>query len=313
MEFTFKYAIGQKVKLEKILTLSQYRDSSLLALKGNTVTILDRGFQIVESSNALWRKCNYMENYHMDEFYYIEEDPCVTQSVYEKTRIPVECLVGDSKNETVSMDFTTKDGVKIVLGETKVYRGLIREYNDCLYTECNFTFCSFGKVNGLRYNWTYNNLYKNSSVKEIQIFREFLCYMKNPGETEPRKRQDACRYGEESWEYLNNNVFIYAHTPENYAELYVKSAYGEYTGSIFERERRNPFDEEKGYNGWERKQWLLHLGIFDEVKELYYKKQHQRYKMTREELEIEKFKMSAKAYVDKLSPSERAALKKLLE
>ena len=284
MEVTYKYRIGQKVRLKEKFNNYKYhwhREKSLEGMQGREVTILDRGF-VFEDNTCNFRQYG-KEQYELRVFYYIKEDPIIANAekysnpIYtqigedcfanpEYTRIGEDCFEGEENYETVDEKFFTVDGVEIIPKETKVYNELLCWYEDRYVANCAFGFTNEGIVTGISYNYEYHPdmAFYIARNKRVKIAREFLCYYKPKENGKIVWRQDAAGKGYEMWAYLGEHSEVFAKIPENYPELYVETAFGEGFYSIHECVRANYID------GWEVKEWLTHLGVYDKVKELYY-------------------------------------------
>lgn len=270
MEVTYKYRIGQKVRLKE--NFNNYknhwrRDESLKEIQGQEVTILDRGF-IYEDKTCNFRQYG-KEKYELTIFYYIKEDPIIANaekySNPEYTRIGEDCFEGEENYETVDEKFMSADGIEIIPKETKVYDELICWCDGKYVANCNFGFTNEGQVTGVSYNYEYHNS-EQWRNKHVKIAREFLCYYQPKEDGKIVWRGDAAGKGYETWAYLGNHSEVFVNIPENYPELYVETALGDCFYSVHECARTKHLDK------WEVKEWLTHLGFYDKIKELYYSK-----------------------------------------
>ena len=319
MQITYKYQIGQKVKLIRGNSFNQYRDNQLKKLVGSEVTIFERGFEIVECRGS-WNKPNYKNKFFLLEFYYIKEDPVLESSFsYERTRIPVACLEGEEVNEIVEEKFVSADDIEIELGKTKVYTRVLYKdkHTGEIKANCQFTFSSFGLVTGLRKNYTLNTnpkyIEENQPNQEVQTRREFLCFFEPENGKPSRPRLDSAREGHESWESININSYtIFVNIPENYPEIFTKSALNDdWFYNIWNAQRKNLFDN------WERCQWLEQMCMLEKTKEYYFsvylkkhKKEYDAYVNKKEKDKKEKDKLDK--ILSGLTEEEKEKLKKML-
>ena len=310
MEVTYKYRIGQKVRLKEKFNNYKYhwnREKSLEGMQGQEVTILDRGF-VFEDKTCNFRQYG-KEKYELMIFYYIEEDPVIaTAEKYqnlEYTRIGEDCFEGEENYETIDEKFMSADGIEIIPKETKVYDELICWCDNKYVANCNFGFTNEGQVTGVSYNYEYHNS-EQWRNKRVKIAREFLCYYQPKEDGKIVWRGDAAGKGYEMWTYLGNHSEVFVNIPENYPELYVETALGDCFYSVHECARAKHLDD------WEVKEWLTHLGFYDKIKELYYSHIPKEQLENNKNKQMEKFVENAKKYLDGLSEEEKAQLKQML-
>ena len=320
MQITYKYKIGQKVRLTSNSSLNQYRENQLKPLVNTDVTIFDRGFEILEC-RGYYSKPNYQDKYFIRVFYYIDEDP-ITKSEfnYERTRIPEVCLEGEEMNEVVDEKFFSADDVELILGKTKVYTRVLDKNRETgeIYANCQFSFASYGLVTGFRKNYTLNTrpifIEENKPNQEVQTRREFLCFYEPENGKPSRPRLDSAREGNESWESIrtNKSQTIFVNIPENYPEIFTNSALNkDWFYNIWPAQRKNPFDN------WERCQWLEQMGMLEKTKEQYFsvyckkhKKEYDAYVNKKEKDKKEKDKLDK--ILSGLTEEEKEKLKKML-
>lgn len=326
MKITYKYKIGQKVKLVKQKLYSDIsRYDELSALVGQEVTIIERGFIIQDKTHTFRNEKN--EKIEQVVFYYIEEDPYKKRNCScNLCRFLEESLDGDANWETVDEQFETVDKVKIEPWETRVYDNVLTR---CLNTETkkpeihinnNFVFSTYGLVVGLRKNYEVSNFdlvkeygkYK-VKIREVKIAREFLTDFepdeKHDWKTHPR--QDAGAYGYESWVDLSNQPrlgSVYANIPDNYPELYVNYVIND---DFAKRTNFNPFFDNNFK--WEIEQWFRKFGVYDKIRELWdtYKPGDNN-ERTQKIKEHNDFLKRAKEFIDGLTEKQKEELKKML-
>ena len=328
MKITYKYKIGQKVKLVKnklYNVLSRYEEIDKLI--GQEVTIIERGFVIQDKSYMLLNEKN--AKIEQAVFYYIEEDPYHKRnSSWELSRFLEDGLEGDANWETVEERFETIDKVEIKPFETRVYSNVLTR---CLNSETkkpeihinhNFVFAIYGLVVGLRKNYKISNYdlkreygqYKFINIKhEIKIAREFLTDFApdEKHDNKPHPRQDCAAYGYESWESLCNQPRlgkVYAEIPRNYPQLYVDFVmHDDFARKI----KFNPFFDINF--AWEIEQWFKHIGVYDKIKELWneYKPgdNDERLQKIREH---DEFLKRSKEFIKSLTSEQLEELKKML-
>jgi hypothetical protein len=322
MKVFYKYQIGQEVVFNGMPNnkLSWGRDKYLEKIKGKKVTIISRGF-IFEDTGYFKRK-KQDETFELKIFYYIKEDPWITEGNPNDTMtcISEECLDGIAHYEEVDEKFITHDGVDIEVANTKVYdRLLAHSSKDVITVNTRFSFTNFGTVMGIRKNYEMSlSTLKNTEAKgfecnkkEIKISREFLCYFK-PTEEELesgklRYRQDAAALDYESWSSLSwtnetGDYFspVVVNVPENFPELFVQSALFS-TGfySVFDGSKATFLDD------WEVREWLNFLGVLEQTEKLYYEKLPEQFKKIRQEkIEERKFTDKVKEELLKLTPKQ---------
>ncbi len=322
MEITYKYKIGQKVKVvNKNNSHTDFRkDEYLEKIIGKEVTIINRGFELIDISDKYKTYVNktgayiMYGKYALRIFYYIEEDPVYNEqskNYADRTRINEICLSGDEANETIDEEFKSADGYDIIPDETVVYEDIINTYideNNKRYYEanCNFVFANEGIVFGLRKNWELK-FYKDyeDDIREICTFRTFLCHFEPDENGVSKPCMDARKYGNTHWQYLRGQ-YVYVKIPENFPEMFVNSAlkskfYKDY--NIF---------EDANFK-WEIRQWLTHFKIYNKTKRLYKEKMSPILKeKTKQKKEIKKIYNKMSKFVSKLSDIEIEQLKQIL-
>lgn len=326
MQITYKYRIGQKVKLVKNKLydgISRYDEISKLV--GQEVTIIERGFVIQDKTHMFRVEKN--EKIEQAVYYYIEEDLFHKRNCScTLSRFLEDSLEGDANWETVDEKFETVDKVNIVPYETKVYDNVLTR---CLNSETkkpeihinkDFVFSTYGLVVGLRKNYEIHNYdlkreygqYKFRK-REVKIAREFLTDFE-PDEKhdwKPYPRQDAGAYGYESWVRLSNQPrlgTVYANIPDNYPELYVNFVIHD---DFAQKVQFNPFFSVNFK--WEIEQWFRKFGVYDKIRELW-----DAYKPGDNDERIQKinehndFLKRAKEFIEGLTEKQKEELKKML-
>lgn len=318
MNITYKYKIGQKVTLTNCaINFGLCNNSTKLLghLLNKEVTIVNRGFILYEAKYAnAWESIgNLVNGMYIQPFYYIEEDPNIINRNnnwgYTRTRIDERSLTGEIFNETIDEKFVTDDDINIIPGETVIYEDILRKYESGDVANCRFTFSSEGLVIGIRKNY---EIYPEHPEDEYEIytFRQFLCDFE-PDETHPnpRPRLDDARYGHKHWVCLYcDQRPIYVKAPENYAELFVKTAIND----KFFGFNVDPFEDKD--EKWEVEQWLKHLGVYDEAKKLYKEQVPEKIKKVMEaKKHQDEIACKISEYLKSLSEEEKAELRKQLK
>lgn len=330
MEVTYKYQIGQKVRIQNADLNWRNEDRSdkysIKNIIGKEVTIAKRGF-VLEDIDEKWGVSGprYKDGvimygkYILNIFYYleIEDDPKNTPETFyyaKRTRINEECLVGEDNSETVEEEFKTLDGYDIIPDETVVYEKLIESYlidDEEGYeirkeeANVNFTFANEGKVFGLRKNYElYFHKCYDEDIKEVETFRLFLCDFPPNKNGEIRPRQDGAKYGNVHWTSVNT---CYAKVPTNYVEFYVYTALHEDLYNDI-----NIFEDENWK--WEIEQWLRRLKVYNKVKKLYCEKMPIKLReKTKQQKEFKKCVKKAKKYINSLTDEQKEIYLKILE
>lgn len=325
MKITYKYKIGQKVKLVNVNFRSEWRREELLKpFLNKDVTIIERGF--VYEDEAFTKRLQN-DKIRFEIFYYIDIDPYYTdfKNRYGNlVRIPESSLEGCGAFEEVEESFKGIDGIEIVPFETTIYSRVIERYkdeNDKIEerANCNFTFATEGTCVGLRKNYSIDCRKLNKECqfkyesKEVKTAREFLTDFE-PDEKhdwKPYPRLDASAYGYEQWNGLTIGDYtlgsLMSSIPDNYAEIYVKTA----TTGFFKQCNFNPFFDSNFK--WEIEQWLTRYGVYDKVKELWEKYKPGENKKNSDKIkENEKFLKDALKFLDGLTDKQKEELKKML-
>ena len=327
MKVTYKYKIGQKVKLANVNFRGEYRREDFFKpYLGKEVTIIERGFVYDDDS---FNKRLEKDKIRFEMFYYIDVDPYYNDSKNNYgnlTRIPESALDGCGAWEEVEESFKGIDGIEIVPFESKIYDRIIERYERSesnkveTKANCNFVFATEGTCVGVRKNYEIscyrlNKKYQeNYESREVKVAREFLTDFepdeKHDWKTHPR--QDAGAYGYETWHNLVIRDYtlgsVMSSIPDNYAEIYVKTAT---TDSFLRQCEFNPFFDCNFK--WEIEQWLTRYGVYDKVKELWEKYRPGENKKKSDAVkEHEKFLKTAHKFIDSLTEKQKEELKKML-
>lgn len=302
MEITYKYKIGQKVKLinpnmnmEYAVWGNAYND-----LIGKEVTIKDRGWSFRDDTYTA-RLSKELQPF---VFYYIEEDISANIGVW--LMFKESAFDGENMHDVVNETPRTADGKEVELNMIALEH--VMEWDGCNYSpNINFSFAIEGNIVAMRKNFKkqFNLFTGDKDTYTVKLSRTFLCYYKSDDDKEPHPCGDANRYGYEEWVNLEHT---YAELPKDFAKNYLHKALHNDWESKW-----NIFDENDGGYWW-REQWLKHFGIFDEIREPYLKQMPDKFKeeqKAKEELaEATKW---AEEFVTGLSLAQKEALYNILK
>lgn len=255
MKITYKYKIGQKVKLTKVRYLNSYYldEKDQEELLNKEVTIINRGFDYSDSMCGGPLKQDKLK---LTIFYYIAEDP----TEEHKTMYYEDVFEGEVFNEVVDEKPLSADGVEVEFG-TKLYDSILVRSDGKLCVNCKFVFASEGPCVRISKNYRHwDSSYEPKKEDEFtfESCRTFLCQMNIDGKI--YECGDARRYGNRTTLYSDDT---YTKLPDNFAELYVDTALDK---DYFYGRISSIYD---GIFAWEIEQWLRHFGVWEQVKTLY--------------------------------------------
>lgn len=319
MEITYRYKVGQRVKIVSSPLCSNDKDIDKFI--GKDVTIIARGFVFEDESYTRRRE---IDTFKLNVFYYINEEEILTNEPnysYGDTRytkIYEHHIEGKDNWEVVDEKFCSYDNVELIPAQTKIMSDVILGKEDDIYANTRFSFSSIGVVMGFRKNYDYHksDWEKQKDKKEIKTSREFLCYFK-PTEEELksgklRYRQDSATFGSVSWHYLEVcgiKKTLCVNLPDNYADLFVDTLYGNGFYAAFENCLPTYFED-----NWEVREWLNYLGVYEQVFNKYLEKMPDEVKKQREqEFNYRARFKKIKEEISKLSIDDKLIIEKVIK
>lgn len=319
MEITYRYKVGQRVKIVRSPLCTNDRDIDKFV--GKDATIIARGFVFADESYTRRRET---DTFKLDVFYYINEDEILTEEPIRSygdsryTKIYEHHIEGKDNWEVVDEKFYSYDNVELIPAKTKIMSDVILNREEGLHANTRFTFSSIGVVMGLRKNYEYrrSDWEKQQDKKEIKTSREFLCYFK-PTEEELKTgklkyRQDDAAFGSVSWHYLEVYGIknpMYVNLPDNYADLFVDTLYGKGFYAAFENSLPTYFED-----SWEVREWLDYLGVYEQVFNKYLEKMPDEVKKQREQEFNHRARFKKiKEEISKLSIDDKLIIEKVIK
>lgn len=301
MKVTYKYKIGQKVKLlsDNTIDCSHFSEDAKKQIIGKEVTIVNRGF---EYGDDKYGGELIKDKIRKRIFYYIAEDPYIESGNVSMFN---ECAFeGEVFNEVVNEHPKMGDGIEVKLGDI-VYDHVIDVYDGKMVPNCSFSFAGEGPLVQIRKNYRYwDASFDPRKMDDFYIFtlcRTFLCKYLIDGKIVVAG--DARRPGERTDFYAYTGI---AKIPDNYAELFIETMFDgdafHHIDGLYDR-----------HYSWDVEQWLMHFGVWEQVKKAY----EERTGDTVEEREIEKQKEqreldNLKEIINTLTPEQIKKLKTLL-
>ena len=277
------------------LTRDSGWDSAVLS--DNYEDVLNRTFRIIDWG---WRQTapDVISSYYVLEDTDSDSRRCLRYD-NEMTENMLEPAGETHPHEEDAVMMST-DGREICISE-KVYANIYRKwYMKPLECNLDFVFACYGTVTRLQYQRGEKN------IDNVYIRREFLCTF-----DDGTPRGDAGRKG---YEMAYNSYETTVRIPDDYAEQYVNQvASSDHNYDVLE----------SSYTIWkyEVNQWLNFIGVYDRVMALYAAKKdagellHMKEIAEREQRKQGERRKSIdkiRAFVDSLSPEEKAELKKML-